>query len=304
MLNASCIGVCLNRLFSTLCGFASRLISTKMRMPSRSDSSRRSAMPSMRLSLTSSAIFSRSDALFTWYGQLGDDDRGPVAADLLERHLGAHHDAAAAVRVHLADGVDRLPLPGEQVALLLVAEDRAAGREVRPEDVLAEVVRGEVGVVDERDRRVADLPEVVGRDVRGHADGDARRPVDEQVRQLGRQHARLALRAVVVVDEVDGLLVDVVEHLGGDRRSGAPPCSAWPRRCRRRPSRSCPGRRRAGSAARSPGRAGRGRRTGRRRRAGGTCPSPRRRSRRTCDRSWWPTAPSRPSCRGSGDGPA
>ena len=27
MLNASCIGVCLNRLFSTLCGLASRLIS-------------------------------------------------------------------------------------------------------------------------------------------------------------------------------------------------------------------------------------------------------------------------------------
>ena len=66
MLNASCIGVCLNRLFSTLCGFASRLISMKMRMPSRSDSSRRSAMPSIRLSLTSSAIFSSSEALFTW----------------------------------------------------------------------------------------------------------------------------------------------------------------------------------------------------------------------------------------------
>ena len=68
MLNASCIGVCLNRLFSTLCGFASRLISTKMRMPSRSDSSRRSAIPSMRLSFTRSAIFSSRVALFTWYG--------------------------------------------------------------------------------------------------------------------------------------------------------------------------------------------------------------------------------------------
>ena len=56
--------------------------------------------------------------------QLGDDDRGPVAADLLERDLGAHHDAPAAVGVHLADGVDRLPLAGEDVALLLVAEDR------------------------------------------------------------------------------------------------------------------------------------------------------------------------------------
>jgi hypothetical protein len=42
--------------------------------------------------------------------------------------------------------------------------------------------------------------------------------VDEEVRQLGRQHRRLLLGRVVVVDEVDRLLVDVVEHLGGDRR--------------------------------------------------------------------------------------
>ena len=106
--------------------------------------------------------------------QLGDDDRRPVAADLLERDLGAHDDAAAAVGVHLADRVDRLPLAGEGVALLLEAEDRAAGREVRAEDELAQVVRGELGVVDEGDRRVDDLAEVVRRDVRGHADGDAR----------------------------------------------------------------------------------------------------------------------------------
>ena len=39
-----------------------------MRMPWRSDSSRRSAMPSMRLARTRSAIFSTSVALFTWYG--------------------------------------------------------------------------------------------------------------------------------------------------------------------------------------------------------------------------------------------
>ena len=41
--------------------------------------------------------------------------------------------------------------------------------------------------------------------------------VDEEVRELGRQDRRLLLGAVVVVLEVDGLLVDVVEHLGGDR---------------------------------------------------------------------------------------
>ena len=39
-----------------------------MRMPSLSDSSRSSLMPSSFFSLTSSAIFSISRALFTWYG--------------------------------------------------------------------------------------------------------------------------------------------------------------------------------------------------------------------------------------------
>ena len=41
-------------------------------------------------------------------GQLGDDDRDPVAAGLLEGDLGPHDHPAVAVGVHLADGVDRL----------------------------------------------------------------------------------------------------------------------------------------------------------------------------------------------------
>ena len=51
--------------FSTTSATASRLSSMTMRMPSRSDSSRRSEMPSMRFSRTSSAIFSISVALLT-----------------------------------------------------------------------------------------------------------------------------------------------------------------------------------------------------------------------------------------------
>ena len=43
------------------------------------------------------------------------------------------------------------------------------------------------------------------------------RAVDEQVRELGRQDRRLLLGPVVVVDEVDRVLVDVGEHLAGDR---------------------------------------------------------------------------------------
>ena len=87
-----------------------------------------------------------------------------------------------------------------------------------PCDVRAEIVRGQLGVFDQGAGGIADLAQVVRRDVRGHADGDSGRAVDQQVRQLGRQDRRLFLRAVVVVLEVDGVLVDVGQHLGRDAR--------------------------------------------------------------------------------------
>ena len=58
-----------------------------------------------------------------------------------------------------------------------------------------------------------DLAQVVRRDVRRHADGDAGRAVDEQVREARRQDERLALRAVVVRPEVDRVHVQVAQHL-------------------------------------------------------------------------------------------
>ena len=107
--------------------------------------------------------------------------------------------------------------PRDRVPHVLEAEDRAAGREVGAVDDLAQLVDGHLRVVDEADDRVADLVEVVWRDVRRHPHRDARRPVEEQVRQPGGKDERLAQTAVVVVDEVDGLLLDVREHLVGDR---------------------------------------------------------------------------------------
>ena len=149
--------------------------------------------------------------------QLGDDDRRALAARLLERDCGLHHDPAAAVGVHVADRVDLLPLAGDRVSTSIEAEDRRAGREVGPVHEAAQLVVGQCRVVDQRDRCVDDLAQVVRRDVGGHAHGDARRAVDQQVGQLCRQHLGLHARAVVVLDEIDRLLVDVGQQLGRDR---------------------------------------------------------------------------------------
>ena len=72
------------------------------------------------------------------------------------------------------------------------------------------------GLLQQVQAGVDDLVQVVRRDVGRHADGDAGGAVDQQVRQLRRQDQRLGLAAVVVRAEVDGLLVDVGEHLVRD----------------------------------------------------------------------------------------
>ena len=77
--------------------------------------------------------------------------------------------------------------------------------------------RGCAALLDERDDAVDDFPHVVRRDVRRHADGDAGRTVDQQVRKGRRQDRRLFGRLVEVGDEVDGLLVEVAHHLFGQR---------------------------------------------------------------------------------------
>ena len=73
-------------------------------------------------------------------------------------------------------------------------------------------------MVDEVEERLGELAHVVRRDARRHADGDALRPVREQVREVGREYHRLLALAVVGRAEIDGVLVDALEQELGDRR--------------------------------------------------------------------------------------
>jgi hypothetical protein len=62
------------------------------------------------------------------------------------------------------------------------------------------------------------IAQVVRRDVRRHADRDARAAVDEQVRHRRREHLGLLEAVVEVRLEIDGALVDVAQHLHRDAR--------------------------------------------------------------------------------------
>lgn len=138
--------------------------------------------------------------------QLGDD-QALAALDLLDRDDRAHRDGAASGAVRLLDA--------------LAAHDQCAGGEVGALDALDQrveqlLVRG-LGVLQVPLGPCGDLAQVVRRDVGRHADRDAGGAVDQEVRDARRQDRRLLVAPVVVVLEVDGLLVDVPDHLHGQR---------------------------------------------------------------------------------------
>ena len=115
---------------------------------------------------------------------------------------GAHLHAAA------AGAVD----PGH---LVPVVQDLAAGRKIRRRERREQVV---VRVLEVGDRRAADLLKVETADLAGHADGDAEVCRHEHVRKACRQQGRLFHGAVVVINEINGVAVNVAEELGADRR--------------------------------------------------------------------------------------
>ena len=99
-----------------------------------------------------------------------------------------------------------------------VAVNRPTRRKIGGRDVLDEVGNFDVVVVDVGNDAVDDFAQVVGRDFCRHPDGDAVGAVDEQVRHGGRQHDGLLQRTVEILLKIDGIFVDVAEHLFGEAR--------------------------------------------------------------------------------------
>ena len=168
-------------------------------------------MPVTRPSLTSSAIFCARLSGLTWNGSSVATRHAPAPLVLLDLDDRAHRDRAAPGAVGLLDTA--------------AADDQPAGREVRALDPgherVEQVLVGGLKILQVPLDPLGDLAEVVRRDLGGHADRDALGPVDEQVREPGGQHHGLGGPAVVVRPEIDGVLVDVPQHLHGQGRQAA-----------------------------------------------------------------------------------
>ncbi len=131
--------------------------------------------------------------------QLGEHDGvAAVLQGLVVREAPHHHTAAAG------------PVG---VAHARQAHDLAGGREVRRPHELHEAVGVDGGIIDHRDAGINDLAQIVRRDVGGHAHGDPGGAVHQQVGHTRRQHRGLAPAVVVGGDGLDGVLVDVPQHL-------------------------------------------------------------------------------------------
>ena len=182
-------------------------------------------------------------ALLTWYGSSVTTIWKRPARGSSMVGAGADQHAAVAGGVGVLDVVD----DRRSWVLLLVIRMPPVGKS-GPLMNLQQVVDGGVGVVDQVQQGVDHLAQVVRRDVGRHADGDAGRAVADQVREAARAGPSAPGACRRSWAPVDGVLVDVGQHLHARAASAAPRCSAWRRAGRRRRSRSCPGRRPAGSA--------------------------------------------------------
>ena len=132
---------------------------------------------------------------------LRHDDLGAAVLLFLDGGTAAQGDFAAAGGVGSTDAA--------------AAHDDAGGGEVRAFDMLHQAGQVDVRVFDIRHTAVDDLAQVVGRDVGGHADRDALAAVDQQVREAAGQNAGFLLRLIEVGVPVDGILVDIGQHLDG-----------------------------------------------------------------------------------------
>ena len=98
------------------------------------------------------------------------------------------------------------------------AHEDAPGGEIRPLDMLHQIVQGTVRIVDQGADAINDLPQIVGRNVGCHTHGNAHGAVHQQVREPGGQHHRLLEPVVVVGHEGYRVLADVRQHLHSDFR--------------------------------------------------------------------------------------
>src|SRR2546430_757142 len=181
-----------------------------MRMPSRSDSSRRPspAMPSSFRSRTSSAICPMRRALFTWYG---------ISVTMMdERPVFSSVSTVARARTV------RMPRPSRYASRIgPCPQMKPAVGKSGPGMYRISSSTVSSGCSISATSASHTSPRLWGGILGANTHAYPGRAIDEQVRNLARQDDRLLRRVVEIGDEIDGLLVDVGKQLLGQLRQTA-----------------------------------------------------------------------------------
>ena len=133
---------------------------------------------------------------------LVDDDGETVFANLFDTSLGPHDHTATPLKIGFARA--------------RTTQHDPAGGEVGAGDIFDQLFRGQIGVLDQGLTGVDHFAQVVRRDVGRHTNGDTARAIDQHIRETCRQNCRFAFFAIVVVDEINGFLVQIAGHEGRD----------------------------------------------------------------------------------------
>ena len=124
------------------------------------------------------------------------------AFDRLSKSLAAHLDDAFTLMVCLGDR--------------LLAVNETAGREIRPRDILHQLLDRKVRIFHQGDQSIDHFPQIVRRDIGRHSDRDTRGTIDQQIWHARRQNRRFFEGVVVVRSEIDGLFLDIRQQLFGE----------------------------------------------------------------------------------------
>ena len=121
--------------------------------------------------------------------------------------------------IDLADRSDQdFALTGHVCVLrAFLSEDQSSCREVRSLDDPYEVLNVAFRLVYKLDTCVDRLSEIVRRYRGRHSYGDTVGSVDQEIRYSRWEYYRLLFLSVVVVHEVDGVLLDISDHLQRER---------------------------------------------------------------------------------------
>ena len=147
-------------------------------------------------------------------------------ADLIRNRAKDDMHRTAAPLLKISRRPNRHAPLASRVSLLQIIADNnlGASRKIRPFDKLHQIIHRNIVnrlvMIDEIGNRADQFAQIVRRDAGRHANRDATGAVQQQIGQTRRQHSRLLLRAIIILGKINGVHVNIGQHLAGD--SGHP----------------------------------------------------------------------------------